>query len=69
MNKSKIKRKWVSSTIEPFSKCITNKETISFQDLCKEITSQQIVFLKLGRYVAKNLIIVKLNIEKQNIFY
>ena len=67
MNKSKLKRKGVSSTIE-YSKFITYKKTLSFQDLCKEITSQKIDVLKLGKFVVKKLVAVKLNIEVQNIF-
>ena len=68
MNKSKLKQKGVSSTIKPYKKCTTNNKTLSFQDLCKEITKQQIEVLKLGKFVFKNLIAVKLNIVVQNIF-
>ena len=58
MNKSKLKRKGVSSTIE-YSKFITYKKTLSFQDLCKRITSQQIDVLKLGKFVVNSFIAVK----------
>ena len=55
MNKSTLKRKGVSPTIEPYSKCTTNTKTLCFQDLCKEITSQRIDVLKLGKLLKKNL--------------
>ena len=51
MNKSKLKRKGVSSRIGPYIKCTTNNKTRSFQNLCKEITRQQIDDLKLGKFV------------------
>ena len=51
MNKSTFKRKRVSSAIESYIKCITNIKTLSFQDLCKEITRQRIDVLKLGKLV------------------
>ena len=69
MNKSKLKRKGVLSTIEPYYKCTTYKKTLSFQEMCKEITSQKIDVLKLGKFVVKKLVAVKLNIEVQNNFY
>ena len=59
MNKSKLKRKGVSSTIGPYNKCTTNNKTLGFQNLCKEITKQQIDVLKLGKFVVNNLIAVK----------
>ena len=59
MNKSTLKRKEVSSTFEPYNKCIANNKTLSFQNLCKEITRQQIDVLKLGNFVIKNLIAFK----------
>ena len=59
MNKSALKRKGGSSAIEPYDKCITNNETLTFENLCKEITRQQIDVLKLGNFVIKNLIAFK----------
>ena len=59
MNKSTLKRKEVSLTIELDNKCTTNNEGLSFQNLCKEITRQQIDVLKLGNFVIKNLIAFK----------
>ena len=59
MNKSKLKRKGVSSTIGPCNKCTTNNGRLSFQDLCKKITRQQFDLLKLGKFVVNNLIAVK----------
>ena len=54
-----LKRKKNSSTIKPNKKCITNNKTLGFPNLCKEITSQQIDVLKLGKFVVNNLIAVK----------
>ena len=69
MNKSKLKRKGVSSTNVPYNKCTTNKKTLSFQHLCKEITRQQIDVLKLGKFVVKNLIAFKLKKDTNKIIY
>ena len=57
--RSLLKRKKDSSTIEPNKKCTINNKTLGFQDLCKEITRQQIDVLKLGKFVIKNLIAFK----------
>ena len=54
-----LKRKKDSSTIEPNKKCAINNKILGFQDLCKEITRQQIDVLKLGNFVIKNLIAFK----------
>ena len=56
-----LKRKKDSSTIEPYNKCTTNNETLGFQDLCKEITRQQIHDLTLGKFIVRNLSVVKKN--------
>ena len=58
MNKSKLKRKGVSSTIGPYNRCTTNNGRLSFQDLCKKITRQQFDLHKLGKFVVKNLVAV-----------
>ena len=59
MNKRTIKRKKDLSTIEPNKKCNINNKTLGFQDLCKEITRQQIDVLKLGKFAVRNLSVVK----------
>ena len=51
--KTKLKRKGVTSTIKPYEKCTTNAETLSFQDLCKEITRQKFDVQKFGKFVVK----------------
>ena len=68
MNKSTSKRKGVSSTIEPYNKCITNYKTLCFQDLCREVTRQQINVLKLDKIVVKNFIALKLNLKVEKSF-
>ena len=55
MNKRALKRKGVSSTFKLHNKCITNNKPLSFQNLCKEITRQQIDVLKLGKLLKKIL--------------
>ena len=56
-----LKRKKNSSKIEPNKKCITNNKVLAFQDLCKEKTRQQIDDLTLGKFVVRNLSVVKKN--------
>ena len=60
MNKSTLKQKRDTSTIEPNIKCTTNNKTVNFKDLCKEITRKQIDVLKLGKFVVRNFSVVKL---------
>ena len=68
MNKSALKRKGGSSAIEPYDKCITNNERFNFQNLCKEVTRQQIDVLKLGKLLKKKLTALKIILKVQNIF-
>ena len=56
-----LKRKKNSSTMEPNKKCTINNKILGFQDLCKEITRQQIDDLTLGKFVVRNLSVVKKN--------
>ena len=59
MNKRTLKQKKDSSKIEPNENCTTNNKALSFQDLCKENTRQQIYFLKLNKFVVIVLIVFK----------
>ena len=59
MNKSKLKPKRSSSSIEPNNKCTTNKKTLDFKDLCIEITRKKIDDLTLGKFVVNYFIVVK----------
>ena len=61
MNKSTLKQKRDTSTIEPNIKCTTNNKTLNFKNLCKEITRKQIDVITVGKFVVNNFIIVKLN--------
>ena len=61
MIKSTLNKKDVLSTNGTHKKSTTNNKIPSFKDQCKENTRQQIVDLKFGKYIASNLITVKLD--------
>ena len=61
MNLRSLKQIKNLSTIEQNKKCKINNKILGFQDLCIEITRQQIDDLTIGKFVVRNLSVVKKN--------
>ena len=61
MNKTTIKRKQVSSTIESYKKCTKINKTFGFQDLSKKKIKQPVDDSKLGKFNVNNLMVVEVN--------